>query len=1066
MADFTSTFAGPGTMYAGRPPTFTPDLNLAGMLGMGGPQAAMMNMMVSPFAGRLLGPEFVQAQFNPTANLYDQLRAKQQFANQFGAMNRGSQLDRETYFDMARGMAALSGAQFGFREARAAEAFSGDMAAAAPFIQAMAPDLFDRLHGTRGSARMMAGQFSDAGRYGLDPVTGQRGMSTASVDRMVSRVFDDLYGPTANIGEMRGLTAGRTGQLFSEMQRRGLMGGGGREQLLSDMSAREGVSQADLLSRPGFETSLRDADTTRVKDKLKSMAGAVSAMQDLFGEMGETNAPLPKLLNAIEALTQGGMSSMSPERIESMVRQASNVVRSAGASMEALFQLSGAMTGRTDALGLDRSFATKSAVGGFAFADAYGRTLGGLRGFGLMNKDQLTAVSAQLEANAAASPLTNRNAAVLRLADEFDMVAKDTDAAALVAALRAGQDTFTDASGRRRQTAMGSGELRSLLEGSGVQLSAYERLVGQTAANQETLSRNDQLTGLARRAQGRMDGAPLLAQQLAVAFRNVEGDADTRKSLEAAAAETAGEAFRLGRDDLQRVMNKDYSPLVNQAVKSLESRGVVVTPEMRKQLEREVRMGYSNADQASRLYQGTAGYKGMNNILVANNEQTLREAEYARQEAAVEAQAQTAMSRMGRSDGVQRLADALRTAGPNTTARDLAAQFLGYQRKEDVDEQTMGVFGKVRSEMQAIESRSAADDKIQIGRLIEAAKGTGPEAEKARQQLAQLESVYGMPADAIRQSESRDLQLAARRRAARNLELLVPQMQEAQRKSGRVVSRFSSRDADGVLRLMQVRHGASLDRAGKLGEELVMDEEAFKSFGEDGLGLMADVRSTSSRLKELAAELTGGDVSRLLKGDYQADEAKKAEVAGLQQKLEGLTGKIGAGLAQGKDQSAGWSEDYRRRVKEFRGDMRRGGRDSLAELFATVGRKDSIDQAQLEQASAAAAKGDSLQTAVIEARRMRAEAFAGDGTDEDRMKRYVSRLRDRGGLFGLLADSSEGKAVPVELLADEVRKMAEKDAQKAAPTTVALAAGTEFTVTGTQDITTGQTDLKMVAKGK
>lgn len=1064
MADFTNSFAGPGTMYSGRPPVFTPDLNVAGLFGMGGQQAMMLNMLVSPFASKLLGPDFVQAQFNPTANLYDQLRAKQQFANQFSAMTRGSQIDRETYFDMARGIANLSGTQFGFREARAAEAFSGDMAAAAPFIQAMAPDLFDRLHGQRGSARMMAGQLSDAGRYGLDPVTGQRGMSVDSVDRMTSRLFEDLYGPTANIGEMRGLTAGRTGQLFSEMQRRGLMGGGGREQLLSDMSAREGVSVSDLVSRPGFENSMRDADTSRVKERLTSMAGAVSAMQDLFGEMGETNAPLPKLLNAIEALTQGGMSSMSPEKIEQMVRQASNVVRAAGASMESLFQLSGAMTGRTDALGLDRSFATKSAVGGFAFADAYGRTMGGVRGYGLMGKDQLTMLGAQLEANASASPLTNRNAAVLRLADEFKGVAADTDAAALVAALKSGQDTFVGKDGRKRNTAMSNGELRQLLEGSGVKLSDYERLVGQTAANQETLSKNDQLTGLARRAQGRMDAAPILAQQLALAFRNIEADPDTRKALDAAAAETAAEAFRLDRNDLRKVTAHDYSPLVNRTVKSLEARGVAVTPEMRKQIERETRMGYANADQTSRLYQGTAGYKGYDNILVANNEPVLRDAEYARQEAGVEAQAQTAMSKLGRADGVQRLMDGLRTAGPNTTARDLAAQFLGYKSKDEVDEQTAGALGQVRKELQSLDSRSAADDKLEVAKLQELAKGSGPEAEAAKEKLRRLEEVYGMPADSIRQAESRDLQLSARRRAVRSLEQQVPALQEALRKNGRVVSRYGSKDADRVTYLLQNRHKGSLDRAEKFGEELVMDEEAFKSFGEEGLGTMTEMRSTSSRLRELARELTGGDVEKLLKGDV--DDSRKAEVQALKTKLEDLTARTGRSLASGKDQSAGWSQEYRDKVKTFREDMRRGGRDSLSELFSMVGKKNQLDTGELDQVAALADKGDSLQSAVVEARRMREEAFAGGGSDDEKMRGYVSKLKDRGGVYKLLADSAEGKSVGVEMMADEVRKMAEKDAQKAAPTTVQFAPGSEMRVTGPIDITTGQADLKLTTKGK
>lgn len=1065
MEPFSSSFGGPGTMYAGRPPTFVPDFNLASLLGMGGQQAMMLNMMVSPFAGKLLGPEFVPAQFMPTANLYDQIRAKHQFQSQFAAMNRGSQIDRGAYYEMIRGAAMLSGTPFGFREARAAEAFADDASAAAPFLAMMAPDLFDRMHGRRGSARLMAMGFSSGSRYGLDPVTGQRMMSQASVDRLTANVYDDLYGPTANVGEMRGLTAGRTGQLFDELQRRGLMGGGGRDALVARLGRETGLDERGMAAMPDYADRLQKMDATRVRDRLKSMAGAVSAMQDLFGEMGQPNAPLAQLLNAIEALTQGGLSNMSPERVEQMVRKASNVARSAGASLEALFQLSGAMTGRTDLMGLDRSFATRAAVGGMAFADAHGRNMGGVTGFGLMGKDQLTMVGAQLTASAAGSQASNRMAAVLRLGDELGVIPTgadaNSDASRLYRAIRAGQDTFVDSAGVTRNTSMTAPELRKLLSGSGVDLALADRALLQTTSNQAVIAENEQITGIARRGQARTDIAPLLGQQMAVAFRSIKGV--SQEALRAAAVDVSDAAFGLNKDELQKVANRDYSPLVDAAVASLQKRGVNVTPELRSQLEREVRMGYANFDQTVRMNPGTAGYGGGTNVLVAHNRQTLREAAYADQEAAVEAQAQTALSRLGRADFVQRAVDALRDAGPNTNVKDVLAEALGFQGRDKVTDQMAGVFGKLKDDMAALDSRSAADDRLRIGDLKKQAAG-GDEAAKA--ELKRLEEFYGMDADAISRSESRQLQLAARQRAVRNIERNIPQMQEELRKAGVVTSGLGRKNADDVLKLLQVRHRDSLTRAGKFGESIVLDEEALKAFGEEGLGLMTEMSSTSGRLKQLADELTGGDVEKLLRGDYTADAGKKQEVQALQSKLEGLVQKTGEGLAAGKDQSKGWSDSYKERVKTYREDVKRSAASSLGELFGLGGDKSrkAFDRASLDRIAESAKGGDALQNALVEARRMKADAFGAGGSDDEKMQRYVSKLREKGGLYSILADSAEGKSTPVELLADEVKKMADKDGAKTKPTTVALAPDTSFDATGTLDVVTNGVNLKFTTK--
>lgn len=1058
---FYSAFGGSGTMFAGRPPVFRPDLDVAGAVGMSGPQGMMLNMALQPLVSQMVGPGYVPGQFNPTVNFYDQMRAKSQIAAQQQAMRAGAQVDRTAYFEMLRGMSALTGTRFGVREARAANAMADDLSAMAPYIAPLMPDMFDRLHGSRGSALLMSQMMSAGARQAIDPVTGLRGMSADSVNTLTRGLYDQMYGPTADVAGMRGLTAGRTGQLYDEMQRRGMMGGGSRDELLRDVSRQTGTAVDQLTNLPDLDSRLRTADIARTKDRLTSMAGAVSAMQDLFGEMGQADAPLPQLLNAIEALTQGGLSNMRPEKVEQMVRTASNVARSAGASLESLFQLSASMTGRTDALGLDRTFATRAAVGGLSFADAFGRTMGGVRGFGIMGKDQMAMLGAQLEANAAASPAANRLASVIRLGEELNAfdIKGDSDAARLYRAAKAGRDEFTDAAGNRRSVAMpasGPGGLLELLTASGVRGDLYERVLAQTGMNQGTLAQNEQLVRTIRRSQGSLDIQPRLAQQFGLAFASIGGDKATKDALQAAAVEASDFLLDVDKEQFQRYADRNYTDVVDRVEKSLTGRGVAVDANMRKRLEQEVRLAAGQIDEASRLDPGTRRYGGAPNMLLANNRRTLREAEFGVREAEVEAGLQTSLSRVGRSSPIQRMADLLRTAGPGTTVQEVIAKSFGYQPAADVQAAIAGPLGQVKAELDALNALDPVKDKSRVQTLLAQVAVGGPMAAQAQMELNKVGERYGgaSPQD-IARMDVRDLRIAATARTTTLVDRAVPELQKALRNAGMVTSRMSGKEANETLKLMDLGHRSSLDRSRSLAETVLMDETAMTSMGEEGLTTVRSLMDSSQRLKELAKQLTGGDVEKLLKGDYAASPEKKAEVERLKRQSADSVTAIGKALGEGKDQSGGWSDEYRKKVGQYRDDLKKSGDQALVELLGLTGRADVLDRGKMAEIAKSAQGTDVLQNALVQARELKDRS--GGRQDE-----YVKLLRDRGGVMSLLADAAEGKALPPELLADEVSKQARQEKAKEA-TTVAFAPGYRLEASGRIDLVTNEANLVLKA---
>lgn len=964
MADpMLQALAGQGTLFGGRPIQLTPDLNLAGLAGIEGPQSMLLNMVLQPLIGRFVGDRYMSAQFVPQGNLYDQMRARSLFAAQQQAMRQGAEIDQRTYLQMFQGMSALAGTPFGVRERRAAMAMSDDLARVMPMLAPAMPELFDRLHGARGSALIMAQQMNLGGRYMIDPLTGRTGMSTESVGDVTRRVYERLYGEGADVRQMRGIGAGRAGQMFDEMSRRGLMGTGlGRDDALERI-ARQERTTVDALRRldsPTLDARLRTFEADRIVERLRNMAGAVSAMQDIFGEMGQPDAPMSALMNGLQMLTQNGLQSMTPEQAERMVRTTANVARAAGVQMSTMMELVATGAQRADQLGLDRRFAATAATGAVSFGQAYGAMAGGLRRFGLADKERATAIGQQLELNAAASPIAQQLATVVRLQEEFGGFQAGSEGAALYAAIKRG-DTEYEFGGRRRSVYLpsgtGPGSFVDVMARSGVRADVTERVRLQAFRNQETIAENG-LAEIARAHQGAADIEPRLFQTLAQTLNmgltpEQRANRPLVDAMNRAAADVARSQLDAAPEDVMQ-----EGAVARELLASLRRQGVNITPDVERTVRDNARLAIGNWEERVRQDPGLRGYGTGINALMLNNRRIMRERRLFQQENEQEGRFQSAMAQLGRSGPAQRLADALMNAGPATNFQDLVAQVLGMQDGDEVAR----VFGSQMADLQreAAQFRNADGGRIR-DEFRRAALLPGP---ASGGEIARLERQYGISAADAERLGDRQVAAAAREAAIGRARTYVAPLARRLEQAGYVQTRVTTEDVNRAARALRMGDASALADATGLAERMLMDDRSMAVLGEGGLDRVLALRDRAQVLQDLARRYTGGDSRALLSGNFAVREVDLSEAGQrrLREERQADVARLRADLT-----APGVADAQRAEAAALR---REASPDTLAaeeRRAAQLEARGQLDEARTARAGIAARRGQLDRAAQIEA---------------------------------------------------------------------------------------------------
>jgi hypothetical protein len=477
-----------------------------GDAGMGGAFGGLAPLFLQPMINSMFGHGGIMpAQFSPMQGFYDQWRAKQYWQAHQAALSTAAQADRETYVQMLRGMAQMRGTPPGLEQQRAFNVMAGDIAFMAPFLAQAMPETFDAMHGLRGSATVMASFLHRGGLTGVDPATGRTGLTGDSSGILAAEMHRRFFGVNADLGGWRGMSAGRAGALYDELQTRGLMGlpigAMARDEQVGRLSAANmgTVDTLQKLQPTQFDALLRQFDANQIGNRLKEMSGAVAAMREIFGDLGRPNAPMRDLIEGLNKLTQGGLATMNPAELERTVRTTQVVARTSGMGMQAFAGLMAQGAALTQQLGLDPRFNAPISQGAAEFGAAYGQVgRGDLGGWGRGSRDEMILINQQQLANAASSQMSNQLGAAMRLAANQGGQARGP-LANMVEAVRAGRNTFINERGQEETLNMNEGRFMMLMDQSGIGTNmARAALRGN---NQEQIARFG-IQNIVRQSQG------------------------------------------------------------------------------------------------------------------------------------------------------------------------------------------------------------------------------------------------------------------------------------------------------------------------------------------------------------------------------------------------------------------------------------------------------------------------------------------------------------------------------------------------------------------------------------
>lgn len=714
------------------------DFNLPGIGN--DPVTGLLGNLASTSLMRSLG--MAPSQMYAQQNVFDQYVAKAYTDGKEEAAALGAAADRQTVVDVMRGVARLTGTPFTLEKEKAAQSLAGGFAKAAPFLSQLFPDMFDSLHGSRGSAAVMSQSIFRGGLSAQDAATGLTGLSGKSAGAIAASLQSHFFGPDADIGAFRGLSMGRLGMLYEDIQSRGLAGpsiathrdsphdelaelssdtdfvtaamgklrttnpaaharllatadsadaasraatltastavidamkaadpgGYGRlatrpalrrplaylpesrqldelagiaatgpndpetpaEVALSRLSSdafgnavtrfeqrtgrslagkttaerryalagdrdaatealtslkgsdraafdsltagrRSGVENvkdlttdslrieelsrspaavreaiaalkandptrhaqyeaSGLLDRAlaagpesgikglagseqdkrlaetqkiaaetlaqikkdvpeAFDMIRRDFDGKKIGERLKNLSGAVTAMRDVFGDMGHPDAPMRQLVEGLNQLTQGGLATQGTAELEKSVRLTQALAKSTGLGMDGMMGLMARGAGMADRMGIEREFAVQATQGAAAFGAAVGQVgRGDMPHFQAASREKMTLLDQQLRVQAAGSGMANQLNTALRLVDTMtdQHIAIGGPLTALTAAVKAGNTTFRNpATGVEESVFQSEADFRRTAMLSGVSDVELTRTAQQAATNRQ-----------------------------------------------------------------------------------------------------------------------------------------------------------------------------------------------------------------------------------------------------------------------------------------------------------------------------------------------------------------------------------------------------------------------------------------------------------------------------------------------------------------------------------------------------------------------------------------------------
>lgn len=459
----------------------------------------------------------------------------------------------------------------------------------------------------------------------------------------------------------------------------------------------------------------------QLTQQIQKMSGALATVRDLFGGQ---NAPIAKLFESLEQLTQGSMHWMDGGNMEMMVRRVHAMSRNMVGSVQQFQALSQYGGGLAQSVGLDRSFGLQTAQSSMAFGHAFG-SVAGRQGFGGLSKDEATGLDQQLRTAASASPMANSMGALMAM-HEQGLIKEGTRAAELVRGIQSRDPTVM-----AQLSGMRPGDLMQVLHQSGVGGAAASTFLSAKTANQEQIHRHG-LGDLVRGMQGQGEVAGFMRNQLQAGMMGSLRDSGLTQQQIAAILPRAAEAARqalMGMDgDL--ISNPDRAKERNAVIKDAIKAAIgdeafnAIGPRIDELVATAVRQLEGSIGR-SRSF---GKFKNLAGLISLNKGDVHDKTHEALKQADADAAVASAMTGIDSGSALAKAIDAISGAGEGTNIADVVAKSLG------------GISGSIASSAMTPFLKKLSDDKGEFKRLHLALGKTHDPAEQEaiKKKMAEL----------------------------------------------------------------------------------------------------------------------------------------------------------------------------------------------------------------------------------------------------------------------------------------------------------------------------------------
>jgi hypothetical protein len=839
------------------------------------PGLGMLNMITQPMIHGFMGNQgLVPGQFMGTQNLYDQYRIEQRQKEMQEAVGAGAQADRPAMTRFLIGSGQMMGMDMGLDQQATAASMAGHMAQFTPIMAQMMPDLLDKLHGRKGSAAVLARGLMEGGRYAVDPVTGMRGLggsadadgAQSSVKEMVDAFKDALDDPDSEFSQ-HGISMGQAGLMYEEMTKRGMLGVRSigtmsREDQYEALAEDEGISVADVKASkdagPGgeeaFRTKLRQFDAKRVKSRMEGLAGAVDAMREIFGDLGNPNAPMSQIIEGLNQLTQGGIASMPAAELERMVRMTKAISDNTGMGIDSIMALTSAAASIGDQLGLHRSLAVvagqRGAIGGRAVAD-----MGWAGVFGTVSSDEAAAMITKSTEQGMASQAGMSTAAIFRMEDQIagGSFKAGSRAEKLMKAIKRGDAEFEGQSMLDLMT--NPNKMREIFKSSGLsdlEADMYQDFITDPAGNQKYIAENPEIVDAIETMQMQEMGGRVAGRATGIALnRALRGgtslNAEQRAKVSAAVTgplaqeiwEEATADDRRDTESWQKFVDQKARPRLK-AMGLSDAQIDNMLPSLAAGIEAEGNraaqdQGYDNFDVALQTMGG----------------QTLKQRQRVTATARQDAAIRGALAPLTSRGPLRELMDIVQ--GGDTSIKDAVGRILGGIPAGDVQDAMVGAMEAIRKnreKMELIDEDRSGKWRDSSGKLTDFGKG----------ERAKAVASIGKAADAANKilDKQGDAYLATTV-DAKETAATATRMQKLQDAIG------GDATSPDYAKKVDRAQKAAFKEAGSLTNKFLGNLNSMKQLGKGGVDLVEGL------------EADKGELERLIKEHGSLAEARKAE---------------------------------------------------------------------------------------------------------------------------------------------------------------------------------------------